>query len=111
MTLLSVYIGRVNVIYHYKTFDKVPHSLLFHKLTPRYTLLWLNSFLKERPQYVVLENQKSNSTPVLSGALQDMMLATLLFLLYINDLHTCVYCTLLPIVIYDGFHDSNVCIS
>ena len=35
----------------------------------------------------------------------------LLFLLYINDLHTCVYCTLLPIVIYDGFHDSNVCIS
>ena len=66
MTLLSVSIGRVNILLldFSKAFDKVSHSLPFHKLThygiQGTLLLWLNSFLKGRSQYVVLENQKAS---------------------------------------------------
>jgi len=45
-----------------KAFDKVSHSLLYHKL-PHYgiqgsILSWLASFLSRRSQYVMLDNQK-----------------------------------------------------
>ena len=39
-------------------------------------LLWLNFFLSNRSQYVVLDNQKSHPTEVLSGVPQSTVLAS-----------------------------------
>ena len=77
-----------------KGFNKVPHARLYQKLSHygvRGSILsWLQAFLTDRSQYVILDNMKSYATPVLSGVLQGTVLAPLLFLMYINDLSTCV---------------------
>ena len=77
-----------------KAFDKVPYAHLYHKLS-HYgirgpILSWLQAFLGNRSQYAIVDNMKSHATPVLSGVPQGTILAPLLFLMYINDLPTCV---------------------
>jgi len=69
-----------------KVFDKVCHNLLIHKLhhygIRGKTNRWIQSFIRDRNQSVVVEGETSNSIPVPQGS----VLGPSLFLFYISDM-------------------------
>ena len=66
-----------------KAFDKVPHAWLNQKLSHYgirgLILTWLQAFLTNRSQRVIVDNMKSHATHVLSGVPQGTVLAPYYF--------------------------------
>ena len=77
-----------------KAFDKVDHALLIKKLQ-KYgfggkLLKWIEAFLSNHTQKVVIDGKVSETIFVISGVPQGTVLGPLLFLLFVNDMELCI---------------------
>ena len=73
-----------------KTFDVVPHKCLLSKLDfygiRGCTLKWMDAFLSDRTQQVVVDGEFSDVAPVTSGVSQSSVLGPILFLCFMNNM-------------------------
>lgn len=81
-----------------KAFDRVWHDGLLYKLNAigisGNLLSWFNSYLTNRKQRVVIENETSSTGTISAGVPQGSVLGPLLFLVFINDITEGIRCNI-----------------
>lgn len=91
-----------------KAFDTIDHSILLDKLE-KYGIRglphrWIGSYLRDRQQFVQVEQYKSNCKNIKCGVPQGSILGPTLFLLYINDI--CKISKILKFILFAD--DTNI---
>ena len=102
-------------LYFSKAFDTVDHAILLQKLfaygVRGNALLWFESYLKVRRQFVTYNGVSSDIKILQCGVPQGSILGPLLFLIYINDLAT-VCTSSFPVLFADDTnlfsHDKDI---
>ena len=73
-----------------KAFDKCDHGILLHKIKKLNIKgklgRWLQNFLEDRKQAVIVDRVKSTWSEIISGIPQGSVLGPILFLIYISDI-------------------------
>jgi Reverse transcriptase (RNA-dependent DNA polymerase) len=102
----------VDVVYldFSKAFDRVSHDKLIQKMHQRKIPLtitkWVQAFLAERTQSVVIQQTRSTERKVTSGVPQGSILGPILFLLFTDDIDKII---IEPIVTYKFADDMKLC--
>ena len=77
-----------------KAFDKVPHQRLIQKLKTynfsKELIAWIAKWLEDRKQRVLINGTYSEWRNVISSVIQGSVLGPILFVIYINDIDTCL---------------------
>ena len=78
-----------------KAFDTVGHAILLRKLEfygiRGIALKWFCNYLTNRKQFVIYNNENSNTQVISCGVPRGSVLGPLLFLVYINDMSNCLH--------------------
>ncbi|CAB3986328.1 Hypothetical predicted protein, partial [Paramuricea clavata] len=77
-----------------KAFDTIDHDVLIHKLkhygVSNESLLWFKDYFCARKQFVTIDSHRSEELDIACGVPQGSILGPLLFIIYINDLSSCM---------------------
>ena len=76
-----------------KAFDTIDHDVLIHKLKHGVSddsLLWCKDYFCARKQFVAIDSHRSEELDIACGVPQGSILGPLLFIIYINDLSSCM---------------------
>lgn len=96
-----------------KAFDKVDHKIVLAKVQKLgiqgKLLQWINEFLTNRTQSIMVNGRLSSKRPVISGVPQGSVIGPLLFLVLISDIDEKTFYSIIASFADDTRTDGRQC--